>query len=499
MPSLNSNDVEIIVRSKSDASGIDGAGKALKRLGGEIEKQQTLTQRLASEWQTFAGISVGAGLALRGLGGQMGRGITAANKYQAALTGLRSVASAFKQDANAAEKAAQELASDGLMTVAESATGLKNLLAAGFSLPQAIRLMERFKDSAAFGRQASLGFGEAVSSATEGIKNQNSILVDNAGVTKNLSLMLKEAGYSVNDLGRVSTDAGVRMALFRGIMKETNAQVGDADKLVNSAAGKQAMMAAETEKLYQQIGIALQPALLTFLQTVTPIIQGVSGWVSENQQLTSTVLIGAGVILGLIATMGALATAIKTTQTVVSVFGPTAVASFGKARAGFLSFKNLVRVPLVMPAIGVAAALAAIALVLDKYRAMQNEIRNTQAAIDSKMSSDRAALERINKAWKQGRISDSQYKKLVANAYSGTPAYATGTEYARGGLARVGEHGPEIVELPKGSKVHNASATQQMSTGRSAPSIVIENFNSYSETDNQKFLSDLGWRLEIAR
>lgn len=40
--------------------------------------------------------------------------------------------------------------------------------------------MDRFKNSAAFGRQASLSLGEAVKTATEGLKNENSILVDNA-------------------------------------------------------------------------------------------------------------------------------------------------------------------------------------------------------------------------------------------------------------------------------------------------------------------------------
>lgn len=53
-------------------------------------------------------------------------------------------------------------------------------------------MMNRFKDSAAFGRQSSLSLGEAVKSATEGIKNENSILVDNAGVTKNVSMMWEE-------------------------------------------------------------------------------------------------------------------------------------------------------------------------------------------------------------------------------------------------------------------------------------------------------------------
>lgn len=42
------------------------------------------------------------------------------------------------------------------------------------------------------------------------------------------------------------------------------------------------------------------------------------------------------------------------------------------------------------------------------------------------------------------------------------PQFATGTEYAPGGTALVGEYGPELVSLPKGSKVATASKTQDI-------------------------------------
>ena len=40
--------------------------------------------------------------------------------------------------------------------------------------------------------------------------------------------------------------------------------------------------------------------------------------------------------------------------------------------------------------------------------------------------------------------------------------YATGTEYASGGMAIVGEDGPELVDLNRGAKVYNNSQTQNM-------------------------------------
>lgn len=513
---MASNKIEIIIQASDQATpAIAKVNSSLRKNSGEASKQVPLIKRLSDNWQTFAGISVASGIALRGLFGQMNRSFDAANKLQAALTGLSSVAKAFGSDADAAQEAARDLASDGLMTVADSATGLKNLLASGFSLPQAIQLMQRFKDSAAFGRQASLGFGEAIASATEGIKNGNSILVDNAGVTKNLSMMLTDAGFSAQDLSKATSNSSIRQAIFNGIIKETNAQVGDAAKLADSAAGKQAQMAAQTEVLYQNLGIALQPALLAFLQTVTPIIQRVSEWIQHNQGLASGIIIATGVLLTLSAAVGAFAPLIKTASVLVNVFGPTAVAAFGKAGVAFSVLKKLVSSRMIMGGIATGAALAAIALVAKAISDLQaqtkrtmNQIANTAGSITSNRAS---AL----KAYQSGKIDKESYQSIIqgldnaartnaqakkdAQKYSQwwNPAayFATGTNYAAGGTARVGEHGPEDIVVPRGSQVVPSYRTRRNAMG-GGPTLVIENLNNYYPNDDQRLLRDIGFALE---
>jgi hypothetical protein len=197
--------------------------------------------------------------------------IRLSSEFQNAFIGLSSVARAFGTDADAARGAAQRLSADGLLPLKDSATGLKNLLAAGFNLDQSVQLMNAFKDSAAFGRQGALSFGDAIRSATEGVKNGNSILVDNAGVTKNLSQILKEAGYSAQDLSRASSDAGVRMALFNGILKETRAQTGDADRLLQTYSGTIATLDTQWKNLLAVWGDAI-----TQNATVAQALRGVS-------------------------------------------------------------------------------------------------------------------------------------------------------------------------------------------------------------------------------
>src|SRR5690606_8486716 len=75
--------------------------------------------------------------------------ISVANQYESALVGLSTVAGRrLGQEAiPLATQAAKDLAEDGLMSVADAANGLKNLLNSGFGLEESINLMNAFKDS----------------------------------------------------------------------------------------------------------------------------------------------------------------------------------------------------------------------------------------------------------------------------------------------------------------------------------------------------------------
>lgn len=54
---------------------------------------------------------------------------------------------------------------------------------------------------------------------------------------------------------------------------------------------------------------------------------------------------------------------------------------------------------------------------------------------------------------------------LFGSIMGGITGFATGTPYAPGGLAMVGERGPELVNLPRGSQVLNASRTRDVMNG----------------------------------
>lgn len=492
------SNVSILIQAKDQASQVlDKVSGSLERTGGAAAKSDAPLQKVHDNLGKFAAVGAAASAALFGIVHGLESTIDAANKSQSAMTGLNSVATAFKQDAGAAQTAAQKLASDGLMTVADAATGLKNLLASGFSLDQAVTLMDRFKNTAAFGRQSALSFGQAVSSATEGIKNGNSILVDNAGVTKNLSNMLVEAGFSAQDLSKATSDATIRQAIFNGILRESAPQMGDAAKLADSAAGKQAQWAAQTEILKQRIGESLQPALLALLQAVTPIITSLTDWISKNPELASGIIIGTTALVGLTAAVGVATTAIGILGGAFTAFKAVALGAIAMTQGAFAGLVALIASPIIMPAIIVGAALAALGAVLSKAQEVRNAIDAADAARAQDLQASKDLMAVAKRQHDAGKISDQEYRRLI-----GVAAKASGTIYAGGGTTLVGENGPELVNLPRGAEVVPAYRTRAQASQEGAggvTNILSGNFTFQNAESVQEFFTTLDKTQRLAR
>lgn len=74
-------------------------------------------------------------------------------------------------------------------------------------------------------------------------------------------------------------------------------------------------------------------------------------------------------------------------------------------------------------------------------------------------------------------------------------ANATGTSYWRGGYTTVGEHGPELINLPAGSKVHSNSDTQKMLGGK-AVNINVGSMVIREESDIDKVATEIVKKLK---
>lgn len=213
------------------------AGKST--VGLELTKTQLAAQKLertiSGIGSTFIGLksTIAGGLAVLGIA----KAIEQSNEFKNALIGLRSVAGNTGNSISFIEDQAKDLAKDGLIPLIDVSNSLKNLLSKGFSGEEAVRVFKALRDSAAFGRAGQLELGEAIKGATDGIKNENSTLVDNAGITKNLSVIYKEYASTIGKTVGQLSEADKRQAFLTVGLKEAAVFQGDYNKLLNTFSG----------------------------------------------------------------------------------------------------------------------------------------------------------------------------------------------------------------------------------------------------------------------
>ena len=93
------------------------------------------------------------------------------------------------------------------------------------------------------------------------VTGKNSIMVDNAGITKNLSVMYKEYAAKLGTtMGRL-TEVQKRQAIFNGILKEGAIFAGDAEKVLATLAGRLSVFSTRVFMAAASLGNVLKPGL----------------------------------------------------------------------------------------------------------------------------------------------------------------------------------------------------------------------------------------------
>lgn len=207
-----------------------------------------------------------------------------------AMMGFESVIRSNGQNIDEAKEAFQSFKKDGLLSDADISNSIKNLTLTGYSIKESTELINRFKDTAAFGRQEGLSYGQAVVKTTEGIRLGLSSLSDGAGMAKNLGQILKENGYTEQDLTRITTDAGVRQALYNGIIKETTYAMGDANKMGQDLQGTFARMKTSVNDLSASGLNALSGVLNTCANAMTIVTKATKDFIDAHPKLFAVIV-----------------------------------------------------------------------------------------------------------------------------------------------------------------------------------------------------------------
>lgn len=334
-------------------SGIDAAKESLNDLTGVVESldqvlessggsagksvktnAQTIDQSNQAAAASFAVISAAAAAAFAKIAGAVSAGVQAFTAYQGAVNGLKSVASHNDIGQSEIGSALDQL-TDKFMNTTAASTALKNLLSRGYTLDQAVQTITRLKDAAAFGRQSQYELADAVVTATEGLKNENSILVDNAGVTKNVAKMWEDYAKTIGVSVQSLTQGQKILAEYNGIAAETVAQTGDLAKMSEGLAGAQAESANSVQLLAQGYGEAIAPTV-TFVETLKSGVANTLRDIVEAAPEAAAGLTATGIaVTGLVAVTKAvqgfmaLNDALKKSGTAFTLFGKSVSLSMG--------------------------------------------------------------------------------------------------------------------------------------------------------------------------
>ena len=283
-----------------EASGISELTSELE----EIQQGMTGVTKATTEVEkAFNALGVTGVLSFTSLVSSIKKGIQAYSQYVSALSGLTSQMNYIGEDMSKAQQIIEELTSDGLMSESDVATSIKNLTLYGMTLDEAVTVIERLKDSAAYAREAHYSLSEAVVRTTEGIKNENSVLSDAAGVTKNIAKMKEEYAAAIGKSYDSLTQEEKAMAVYNGVLEETEAVLGNAEKVANELSGTMSKASTQTKKLAQAFGSSLEPVVSDLLTTYNTLTGALTSFINNHQTLVSTITTATTAFLGLKSAM----------------------------------------------------------------------------------------------------------------------------------------------------------------------------------------------------
>lgn len=258
-------DLELLLKSekfKSELNGLQGhANQASDKISGALKG---IGKAALAAFSVTAVVKFGKAC------------LEVATQTSNAWIGLNSILTGQGKSFSQAQKFIEEYVSDGLVPLNNAVTAYKNLAARGYSSDQIKKTMTALKNSATFGRQSTYSLGEAVQTASEGLKNENSILVDNAGVTKNVAKMWEDYAKSVGKSTNQLTQAEKIEAEVNGILEETKFQMNDASIYANTYSGKVAQLNFAFATMKTAIGNVIQPIAKLFIPMLTAAANAVT-------------------------------------------------------------------------------------------------------------------------------------------------------------------------------------------------------------------------------
>ena len=267
--------------------------------------------------------------------------LNVASETANAWIGLNSILTGQGKSFENAKSFINDYISDGLVPLNNAVAAYKNLALRGYNSEQIEKTMNALKNSATFARQSTYSLGDAVSLATEGLKNENSVVVDNAGVTKNVAKMWEDYAKSIGKTTNNLTQAEKIQAEVNGILEETKFQSNDASIYANTYSGKVAQLSTAFTSMKMAIGNVIQPIAKLFVPIITSATNAITKLFTSLAGLLSLFGLKADSVETVSSGIGDIAESANNTSSAVEGIGDSASSSAKKVEKSLAGFDKI--------------------------------------------------------------------------------------------------------------------------------------------------------------
>lgn len=204
--------------------------------------------------------------------------VDAAAKAEASLKGLQAVVEANGRSFAQANRFIKQYTEDGLVSASAAAQAYKDMVSRGYDTSQIEQMLQIMKDAAVYNRQAGFTMDEAITRTAQGLRMENSLLTDSAGIQKNVAKMWQEYAREIGTTANNLTDAQKRQAEFNGFVKEGGIYAGNAAQYMDTYGGRLAQLNASFLNLRVAIGNSIIPVISRVLPYIKAAVDALTRW-----------------------------------------------------------------------------------------------------------------------------------------------------------------------------------------------------------------------------
>lgn len=279
--------IDLQIKTQALEKGLETAKQKLQQIEQQNKQVQSSNNQLDA---SFVAMSASIVAALAKITSAVQDGVNKYNTYVNSMNALQKTATATNNSMSDIEDTIEDVNKLKLMDESDLNASIKNLLLYGYTAEQAADILKVLQDAAVGNRQEAYSLSEAVRVTTEGIRMENSVLSDAAGVQKNISKMYQEYAASIGKSSDSLTQAEKAQAVYNGIMAEASMFTGAAAEMASGYQGQQAQLNATNLELSRTIGESMIPTLTQLSSLQLSISKNLVEFVKNNKSATSGII-----------------------------------------------------------------------------------------------------------------------------------------------------------------------------------------------------------------